>query len=91
MHHELDKQNKSECNFYLAIFIKNAFQTGGGAGSLFQIVHFALKMLSLKAQQLATISEMQNGKRKGKAKAKERERERESGPKCPAMEEIKAT
>lgn len=26
LHHELDKQNKSECNFYSAIFIKNAFQ-----------------------------------------------------------------
>lgn len=44
-----------------------------GRGMFLQIVHFALKMLSLKAQQLATIFDMQNGKRKVKAKAKGKE------------------
>lgn len=87
----MDKQNKSECNFYSAIFIKNEFQRerGGRAwqGMFLQIVHFALKMLSLKAQQLGKIFDMQNGKRRAKAKAKAKGNE--SYTTCP--EEIKAT
>lgn len=85
----MDKQNKSECNFYSAIFIKNEFQRerGGRAwqGMFLQIVHFALKMLSLKAQQLAKIFDMQNGKRRRKAKAKGKE----SYTTCPAQRKLK--
>lgn len=47
-------------------------------------------MLSLKAQQLATIFEMQNGKRKGRSKAKAKAKER-VWPEMSDMAEIKAT
>lgn len=49
-------------------------------------------MLSLKAQQLATIFEMQNGKRKGRSKAKAKAKAKERvWPEMSGMAEIKAT